>query len=123
MSRGGAILASLLVTIGRPAWWLLALAGFLVRGGFIVFILPIVLLPSPLAISNMVSPLVVPIALGRIGPDAIAVAVGAFVLVLGVASRRRLVRCDNGPRVHPGGGGRRRRGGSRVAATWVTRRH
>ncbi len=82
MSRGGAILASLLVTIGRPAWWLLALAGFLVRGGFIVFILPIVLLPSPLAISNMVSPLVVPIALGRIGPDAIAVAVGAFVVVL-----------------------------------------
>jgi hypothetical protein len=82
VSRGGAILASLLVTIGRPTWWLLALAAFLVRGGVVVFVLPIVLLPSPLAISNMVSPIVVPIALGRIGPDAMAVAVGAFVLVV-----------------------------------------
>ena len=72
MSRGGAILASLLVTLGRPAWWLLALAGFLVRGGFIVFLIPIVVLPSPLAISNVVAPFIVPMALGRIGPEMIA---------------------------------------------------
>jgi len=72
VSRGGAILASLLVTLGRPAWWLLALAGFLVRGGFIVFLIPIVVLPSPLAISNVVAPFIVPMALGRIGPEMIA---------------------------------------------------
>ncbi len=71
MSRGGAILASLLVTLGRPAWWLLALAGFLVRGGFVVFLIPIVVLPSPLAISNVVAPFIVPMALGRIGPEVI----------------------------------------------------
>lgn len=77
MSRGGAILASLLATLGRPGWWLLSLAGFLVRGGFLVFLLPIVVLPSPLAISNVVAPFIVPMAFGRIGPDTIAVGVAA----------------------------------------------
>ena len=79
MSRGGAALASLLVTIGRPAWWLLALTGFLVRGGFIVFLLPIVVLPSPLAMSNLLSPLIVPVALGRIGVEVLVVAATAIV--------------------------------------------
>ena len=83
MSRGGAILASLLVTIGRPAWWLVALTGFLVRGGFVVFVLPIVLLPSPLAISNVLAPIIVPVALGRIGPDAIAIFLGTVILLSG----------------------------------------
>jgi hypothetical protein len=81
VSRGGAILASLLVTIGRPAWWLAALAGFLVRGGFVAIILPIVLLPSPLALSNMVAPVLVPVALGRIGLEAIAIFGGAVVVL------------------------------------------
>lgn len=89
MSRGGAILASLLVTIGRPAWWLLALAGFLVRGGFVLLIVPIVLLPSPLAISNLLAPVIVPVALGRIGPEAVAlfavmvILLAAWILVGG----------------------------------------
>jgi hypothetical protein len=83
VSRGGAILASLLATIGRPDWWLLALAGFLLRGGFVLFIVPIVLLPSPLAVSNIVAPVIIPIALGRIGTDAIAISVGAAALLSG----------------------------------------
>ena len=82
MSRGGAILASLLVTVGRPAWWLLALAAFLVRGGFAVFVLPIVLLPSPLAISNSLGPLIIPIVLGRVSTEVIAIgAVGSVAVV------------------------------------------
>jgi hypothetical protein len=81
VSRGGAILASLLATIGRPGWWLISLAGFLVRGGFILFVLPIVLLPSPLAISNALAPVIVPVALGRIGPDAIALFLGTVVVL------------------------------------------
>ena len=83
MSRGGAVLASLLVTIGRPAWWLLALAAFLVRGGFVVFVLPIVLLPSPLAISNMVAPFIIPVALGRIGADVVLLALVAGIALVG----------------------------------------
>lgn len=77
MSRGGAILASLLVTLSRPAWWLLALTGFLVRGGFVVFLIPIVVLPSPLAVSNVVAPFIVPMALGRIGPEVIVLLIAA----------------------------------------------
>ena len=76
------MLASLLVTIGRPTWWLLALSGFLVRGGFLVFIVPIVMLPSPLAISNAVGPVVVPIALGRVSIDVIVLSVAAVALFL-----------------------------------------
>jgi hypothetical protein len=83
LSRGGAILASLLATIGRPAWWLVALAGFLVRGGFVVFVLPIVLLPSPLAISNVLAPVIVPVALGRIEPEAIALFLGTVAVLSG----------------------------------------
>ena len=83
MSRGGAILASLLVTLGRPAWWLFALAAFLVRGGFVVFLVPIVVLPSPLAISNVAAPVVVPMALGRIGPEVFVVLIVAGAVLFG----------------------------------------
>jgi hypothetical protein len=82
VSRGVAILASLLVTIGRPTWWLLALCGFLVRGGFLVFFLPIVTLPSPLALSNIVAPLIVPVAFGQIGGDAVVAAAVTLVLLV-----------------------------------------
>jgi hypothetical protein len=83
VSRGGAILASLLVTLGRPAWWLLALAAFLVRGGFVVFLVPIVVLPSPLAISNVAAPFVVPMALGRIGPEVFILLIVAGMALFG----------------------------------------
>jgi hypothetical protein len=72
MSPGAALLASLLVTLGRQAWWVLALAGFLVRGGFVLFLLPILILPSPLAISNEIAPFVESVAFGRIGPEVTA---------------------------------------------------
>ncbi len=90
VSRGGAILASLLVTLGRPAWWLLALAGFLVRGGFVVFLIPIVVLPSPLAVSNVVAPFIVPMALGRIVPEVIVLSIAGGAASLRVAAHRRL---------------------------------
>lgn len=79
MSRGAAALASLLVTLGRPAWWVLALAAFLVRGGIVAFLVPIVAIPSPLAVSNAVAPLIVPVAFGRIGPEFLALI--AFLIV------------------------------------------
>lgn len=80
MSTRAVMLAALLATLGRPAWWILALAGFLVRGGIVVFLLAIVVLPSPLALSGMVGPWIVPLALGRLVPEA------ALVLGLGVAT-------------------------------------
>lgn len=82
MSRSAALLASLLVTLGRPAWWLLALAAFLLRGGAVLFVIPIIAIPSPLAISNVAAPLIVPIALGRAGSTVVIAAIVAIALFL-----------------------------------------
>jgi hypothetical protein len=64
--------ASLLVSLGRPTWWLLALAGFLARGGIVVAVLPIMNLPSPLVLSNLVAPVIVPLALGHVDAGVLA---------------------------------------------------
>ncbi len=72
MTRGAAFFAALLVSIGRPAWWLMALATFLLRGGIVVVLLPIVTVPSPLAISNAFAPILLPLALGRVEPAIVA---------------------------------------------------
>ena len=101
MSRSGVFFASLLVSLGRPSWWLLALAGFLARGGILLAILPIVNLPSPLVLSNLVAPVIVPLALGHVDEGvfvAIAVAVGgllAWLIVgglIGAATDLALIR-------------------------------
>ena len=81
MSRSAAFFASLLVSLGRPAWWLLALAGFLARGGIALAILPIVSLPSPLVLSNIVAPLILPLALGHFDAGVVA-AIAAVVVAL-----------------------------------------
>jgi hypothetical protein len=55
VSWGAAMLASLVATIGRPRWWPVALAGFLLRGGVLVFLFPIVALPTPAGLANALS--------------------------------------------------------------------
>jgi len=74
-------LAALLAVLGRPTWWILGLAGFLVRGGIVLFALAIVTLPSPLALSNVLGPLVTPLYLGRIEPTTVALIGGAIALL------------------------------------------
>ena len=72
MTTRGVILAALLLALGRPSWWLLGLAGFLARGGIVVFLLAIVTLPSPLVLSNLLGPFIVPLALGTLLPQTAA---------------------------------------------------
>jgi hypothetical protein len=93
-------LAALLALIGRPGWWVLALAGFLARGGIILFVLAVVTLPSPLALSDIVGPLLVPIAFGTLTAQTIVVllvgvgAVVAWILVgtwIGAATEVALI--------------------------------
>jgi hypothetical protein len=48
--------ASLLLVLARPALWVLALAGFLVRGGILLFLAPIVAVPSPVGLANVFGP-------------------------------------------------------------------
>lgn len=67
MTTRGGTLAALLTALARPSWWILALAGFLVRGGLVIFLLAIITLPSPLALSNVLAPMVTALFLGS--PD------------------------------------------------------
>ena len=82
MTTRGRTLAALLATLGRPSWWILGLAGFLVRGGILLFAAAIVTVPSPLALSGVLGPIVTPIYLGRVEPATIALAVAGVGALL-----------------------------------------
>ena len=64
MSLGAVLRSSLLATLAHPIAWPVALAGFLVRGGIVVFLLPIVALPSPVGISDRIAPTLSAMVLG-----------------------------------------------------------
>jgi hypothetical protein len=57
--------AALVAVLARPAWWGLALASFLVRGGLLLVILPIVALPSSAGVTNALGPTIQRLILGR----------------------------------------------------------
>ena len=57
MTVGATLVASLLVTLARPATWPLALATFLLRGGFVLVLAPIVVLPTAIELGNLLAPL------------------------------------------------------------------
>ena len=80
---GGIRLAARL-TLGRPALWPVALVGFLVRGGLVLFLLAVVTPPSPVGLANMVGPTAVT-ATGLnptvIGP-LVAIVVGSVAVLL-----------------------------------------
>ena len=75
----GSMLAALVATLERPAWWAMALAAFLVRGGILVVLLPLVILPTPAALTNLLAPTIEAFALGGLSPE-------RLLLVLGVAA-------------------------------------
>lgn len=88
MNRGAVLGGALLVTLARPATWPLALATFLIRGGIVLFLIPIVVLPSPVGLANGLGPTVTSIAFGSVSLTIIAVgsAIGfGVVLVLVLA--------------------------------------
>lgn len=64
MAGRGSLVAALLATLAHPRWWLLALAGFLVRGGLVVLIAPIVVPPTVAGIAANLSPAIVVLASG-----------------------------------------------------------
>ena len=81
MNRGAALVGALLVTLAIPATWPLALAAFLLRGGILLVTIPIVVLPTPVGLGNVLAPAITPIALGSIP---IAVVAASVVAVAGV---------------------------------------
>lgn len=61
----GSMLAALAASIGRPRWWVMALAAFLVRGGIVIVLLPLISLPSAGALATAFAPAVEALALSR----------------------------------------------------------
>ena len=82
VSWPSAMLGGLLATLSAPGTWPLALAGFLARGGLVLFFVPIVVLPTPAGVANVVAPWLVPAVFGSTSGELIVlVAVGLTVFV------------------------------------------
>lgn len=78
----GVTIAALMAALARPDWWILSLAGFLVRGGIVLFLVAIVTLPSPLALSNVLAPIITPIYFGRVDASTTALIAATVVSAL-----------------------------------------
>lgn len=82
MTVGATLTASLLAVLERPSTWALALTGFLVRGGWLIVLAPIVVLPTAVGIGNVVAPLLEDIAFGRNTEDVVRSGGTALVVVV-----------------------------------------
>jgi hypothetical protein len=83
VSRGAALTGALLATLETPATWPLALATFLVRGGLVVVLVPIVVLPTPVGFGNIFAPALASIALGSVSVELVVASVGAALAIVG----------------------------------------
>jgi hypothetical protein len=81
VTLGGTLVASLLVALSRPSTWPLALAGFLLRGGILLVVAPIVVLPTAVGLANILAPVLEDIAFGR-RPAELAMVIGWAVIGL-----------------------------------------
>jgi len=82
MTVEATLVASLLVTLARPATWPLALATFLLRGGFLLVLAPIVVLPSAVAAGNVITPLISSIVFQGVSPAIVVMLATVAILVL-----------------------------------------
>jgi hypothetical protein len=79
VNLGATLTASLLAVLARPSTWPLGLFGFLVRGGWLLVVAPIVVVPTPVGLANIVAPLIEDVAFGRRTAE-LALLVGVVVL-------------------------------------------
>ena len=82
MNLGATLVASFLVTLVRPATWPLALATFLLRGGLLLVIAPIVVIPSPIGLANMIGPAITSFVFGGVSTWLLVLIVGAALVGL-----------------------------------------
>jgi hypothetical protein len=82
VSRGAALTGALLATLRTPATWPLALAAFLVRGGLVLVVVPIVVVPTPVGFANVFAPALGSIAFGSISTGLVLASVAAALAVV-----------------------------------------
>ena len=70
-------------TFRRPGRWPLSLAGFLLRGGIAVIVVPIVIVPTPSGIANAVGPTLTGFVFGGPSPSFIALVAGVVAAAVG----------------------------------------
>lgn len=68
MTWPGAMRSAWLATLGRRRWWLVALAGFLVRGGLLVLLPAIIVIPTPAELAANLTPSITGAAPGDLTP-------------------------------------------------------
>jgi hypothetical protein len=74
--------AAALTALARPALWVVALAGFLARGGIVAFLLPIVVLPSPSGVANVIAPSLTSFAFGLVSSSFVEIVAALIALIL-----------------------------------------
>lgn len=86
LSWRAAVMAAVVVTLVRPATWVVALAGFLAGGGIVVLAWPILVLPTMSGIQNMLGAPVSTLAFGNPSGELIgfvtAVSLGGAVALI-----------------------------------------
>jgi hypothetical protein len=82
VTLGATLVASMLVTLSRPSTWALGLAGFLVRGGIVLVIAPIIVLPTAVGLANIVAPLLEDVAFGRRVPELVVLVAWVFAALV-----------------------------------------
>ena len=121
---GGLLGTAALIALTRPRLWALGLAGFLARGGIVLFVLPILTLPSVVGLTTFVGPTAITaaglserfVALAAIAAGILAAwlvagtLVGAAVDVALVRSALRPDEAAGWPGADPDRGGRGGRG-------------
>lgn len=83
-SWGASMRSAVASALARPDWWAIALAGFLVRGGLVIVILPIVSLPSSARLTTTLAPPLEALILGR--PSLEGVILGTIVIGIVLAA-------------------------------------
>ena len=106
MNRRAALIGALLATLRTPATWPLALAAFLIRGGIVLVLVPIVVLPTTVGIGNVFGPALASIAFGSVSGELVGMAVVVGARRRRLAGGRRMAGRGARGRGHPDGGRR-----------------
>jgi len=81
VTPGAVLTASLLASLARPSTWVLGLLGFVVRGGFLVVLAPIVVVPSAVGLANVIAPTLTSMVFGGLSPEIVTLVVGGVIVV------------------------------------------